>query len=355
MRINLEQARKRAKELVRDGQAAKLADAQRQIARELGFRSWPALVASQRTSTDRLKDAVRAGNRDLAAELLAEGAEPGPALWLSRDGELTALLLDAGADPNDGESLYHATETGDSSIVRVLIDRGARPGAPELFHALDYRDDLDLVRLLLDHGADVRHVAQHHGQLWVGASALHQAVLRGRSPEVVRLLVERGAPLEARDGAGRTPYALAVATARDELAELLLELGAKPEAAPSDAFLAACLRGDAQEARRLQPAELEGEGLIEAARAGNEPAVRLMLELGFPLDTAGELGGTALHFAAWHGRPEIAGLLLRAGADPAAQAEVPEGDDRTPLRWALDGAEFGPEGDHAAVAALLRR
>ncbi|MHC3967917.1 hypothetical protein ACIPM3_03365, partial [Pseudomonas aeruginosa] len=56
-RINLEQQRKRAKELLRQwrrdpasrtglpGQAPRLADAQWQVARELGFASWPRLKA----------------------------------------------------------------------------------------------------------------------------------------------------------------------------------------------------------------------------------------------------------------------------------------------------------------------
>jgi len=44
MKIDIEQARKQAKELVRSGQAETLTDAQRVIARELGYESWPKLV-----------------------------------------------------------------------------------------------------------------------------------------------------------------------------------------------------------------------------------------------------------------------------------------------------------------------
>jgi hypothetical protein len=44
MRIDVEQARKLAKERVKSGQAATLADAQREIARELRFASWPEFV-----------------------------------------------------------------------------------------------------------------------------------------------------------------------------------------------------------------------------------------------------------------------------------------------------------------------
>jgi hypothetical protein len=44
MRIDIEQARKLAKERVNAGQAGTLAEAQRQIASELGYTSWPKLV-----------------------------------------------------------------------------------------------------------------------------------------------------------------------------------------------------------------------------------------------------------------------------------------------------------------------
>ena len=44
MRIDVQQARKRAKELVKSGHAATLADAQRDMARELGYDSWPKFV-----------------------------------------------------------------------------------------------------------------------------------------------------------------------------------------------------------------------------------------------------------------------------------------------------------------------
>src|SRR5262249_8922488 len=41
----------------------------------------------------------------------------------NHDAELTKVLLDAGADPNDGESLYHAVDS--LACTRVLLENGA--------------------------------------------------------------------------------------------------------------------------------------------------------------------------------------------------------------------------------------
>src|SRR4029453_14695514 len=38
--------------------------------------------------------------------------------------ELTRLLLARGADPNDGETPYHAPETGDNATLKILIESG---------------------------------------------------------------------------------------------------------------------------------------------------------------------------------------------------------------------------------------
>ena len=41
------------------------------------------------------------------------------------DPELTRALLDAGANPNDGESVYHSTEAESPECLRILLEHGA--------------------------------------------------------------------------------------------------------------------------------------------------------------------------------------------------------------------------------------
>jgi ankyrin repeat protein len=95
--------------------------------------------------------------------------------------------------------------------------------------------------------------------------------------------------------------------------------------------------------------------LAHAARNNDTSAARLMLKAGLPLDACSQHGGTALHWAAWHGNAELVRLMLRH--DPPL--ENADNDFKgTPLGWALHGSQNGwyqQEGNYpATVDALLR-
>jgi ankyrin repeat protein len=79
------------------------------------------------------------------------------------------------------------------------------------------------VRLLLEHGADPAAAARNEMKV----QPLHAAVA-GRDLEVVRLLVERGADVNARQQVGYTPLMGAASSGREDLARLLLDHGADP-------------------------------------------------------------------------------------------------------------------------------
>src|SRR5829696_4673570 len=157
------------------------------------------------------------------------------------DPELTRALLEAGASPDDGESVYHATEAAEPDCLRLLLDAGAAEarGTNALAHALDY-DRVEPVRMLLEAGADPNEHAH-----------VAHAVRRGRGPEFVRLLHEFGADLDRPAGETwrgdallRTPYAHAVLRGRDDVARTLEVLGASTQLPPGDAAVAAISRGE---------------------------------------------------------------------------------------------------------------
>ena len=66
-----------------------------------------------------------------------------------------AALLEHGADPNDGETPYHAPEGYDNTVVELLLKSGRldeRSKAWMLARKADWHDD-EGMKLVLDHGA----------------------------------------------------------------------------------------------------------------------------------------------------------------------------------------------------------
>ena len=304
---------------------------------------------------------------ELARELLARGADPNAtftneygemsaiygAAGVVHDPALTALLLEAGADPNDGESLYHAVEARDPACLALLLEHGARPaGTAALAHAID-DDKLEYVRLLLAAGADPNE--QH----W---ALLVHAVRRDCGPAMLRLLAEHGAELDRAGGEWSTPpeqwrtaYQNAVLRGRDETAALLADLGASTQVAPADLAVAALARGETP-ATSLPPAdELSAdaqETLILSALRGRLDAVVDALGPNFFGHVGGGPPGTLLHHASWVGDAAIVDRLLERGADPLA----PSGAEfDTPVAWAAPGSQYhaSPGRDYVAVAQRL--
>lgn len=293
----------------------------------------------------------------LARELLERGADPNAtfanehgrmsalygAAGVVHDPELTRILLEAGANPDDNESLYHATEAPEPACLRLLLAHGAETRRTNaLAHALD-DERPEHVRILLEAGADPNE-----------APSIAHAVRRGRGPELVRLLAEHGADVDRPGGETwrgnvplRTPYQHAVLRNRADVAEALAELGAATDVSPADLAVAARARGEQAEL----PTELDvdrQEVLILAVLDGKRDAV--------PPEFRGVVGGspsgTLLHHAAWVGDAGLVAYLLGRGADPAARSDA---DFSTPLAWAVLGSQYHgvPGRDHVAVAKQL--
>src|SRR5262249_13406089 len=90
-----------------------------------------------------------------------------------------------------------------------------------------------------------------------------------------------------------------------------------------------------------------------AAQNNDTRAVRLMLDLGWPVDERGQSGGTALHWAAFHGNAEMTRQLLRHRATVDLKSLEYDG---TALQWSQHGSAHGwhrDSGDYRAVAELL--
>ena len=103
--------------------------------------------------------------------------------------------------------------------------------------------------------------------------------------------------------------------------------------------------------RSLSGAELRR--LVDAAEDHDALAVTRMLAAGWPVDARGQHGGTALHWAAWHGDRALVAEILRY----RPPLELKDQDyDATPLGWAVYASVHGwhpDRGDYAGVVEDL--
>jgi ankyrin repeat protein len=302
-------------------------------------------------------------NADLAGALLEGGADPNAffvneygrmsalygAAGVVHDAVLTRLLLEAGADPDDGESLYHSTEAESAECLRLLLSYGAGTrGTNALPHALDF-PHLEHVRALLEAGADPDE----------GPYVAH-AVRRGRDPEHLRLLAEFGADLDRPGGEMwrrpahlRTPFQHALIRGRADQTETLAALGADTTAADGDEAIASIARGERPAGTLAADLDFDAqEAVIGATLNGHVDVVVDAVGPDFMGVVGGSPGGTLLHHVAWVGRVDLVEQLLARGADVAIRSDATYD---TPLAWAAlaSGSADASPGAHVAVAEVL--
>jgi len=143
-------------------------------------------------------------------------------------------------------------------------------------------------------------------------------------------------------GKNRTAHAVARDFGHEDVFELLMAR------TPEELKLAlACELGDEtafQEflARNREAvktlSEADRQKLPNAAQSNNTKAVRLMLEAGWPADTPGEMGATALHWAGFNGNAEMTREILQF--HPALELRSRDYSG-TALSWALYGSGNG--------------
>ena len=281
---------------------------------------------------------------------------------------LARMLLDAGANPTDGESVFHAAQLFHEDALELLLKAGADLnfvgdwGNTALYFLLTWHDIErepkvgQGVRWLFAHGADPNVLSGKQRE-----TALHVAARKGQSIGTIQLLLDHGADLNATRADGSTAWVLARRGGHEAIAELLQRVGAETRSlSPLESLLAACGRGDGEEARRLTSPELLNQltdedrlMLVEAAQKGRTSMVAACVAAGFPVNATDSQGATALHFAAIDGRAKIVRMLLAAGADTTIRDKE---HSSTPMGWACWGADFvaDADGDYAdSVRALL--
>ncbi len=232
-------------------------------------------------------------------------------------------------DAHGDTPLMSAALYAEPAVLEWLLEAGAEvnatnaAGATALMRAATMPDKAQLLVLA---GADV------NARSVLGNTALILAARKAGNHPTVRLLLDRGAAVNATNAFGAT--ALMAAAAANDLAtvRLLLDHGAAIDAAPlmsGDGFI----WGGGRTA------------LQWASFHGNEAIIRLLLNRGAKVDQF-TLAGGALAQAAWGGRVGAAQLLLKAGAAVDQRDLVA---NYTPLHWAASSEHASP----ALVNVLL--
>ncbi|HEY5711924.1 MAG TPA: ankyrin repeat domain-containing protein [Allosphingosinicella sp.] len=345
---------------------AKLAEAQRDLARDYGFASWRALRAALETPSldeeavaaflrligeDKVT-AVRVALSATPALVNAAGAHP---FWGGRPQPLHVaidvrsrvmfdLLLDAGADvngSNEGYDLWSPlmlTFARDrEDMRRTLIERGARIG---LVEALLMKDDALVDRLL---GDGLPTAIPNGGSILAFA----------RTPLAIDRLLALGAPAEERDRWGTTPIQ-AMSRAGSDGSALVDHMIRRGVAAAPEDHARLGDRAKLEFLAEADPAAVTADAVLMAAvNFGHRDLARWLIGRGAdPNARATALSRqTALHNAAWNGDLEMARILVGAGADPAARDEEHEA---TPLGWAETSIRISGKPGCPAVAAWLR-
>jgi ankyrin repeat protein len=257
---------------------------------------------------------VHDGNGDTPLHLAAS----------SRHLEIACILLKYNAEVNsrnkDGSTpLFIASSKGNLDIFRLLLahnadafvhdNRGSTP-----LHLAAMRGHLEVSHSLIELKADINALDDE------GLAPLQRAS-QGRHErhwDIIQLLLDHGANLNACDKSGNTALHFAASEGHLEAARMLLERGADV---------------NSQNDEGLAPLQRASQGQHE----GHRDIIRLLLDHGADLGARDNSGNSALHFAAFEGHFEVAHLLLERGADVNSQ----NGEGLAPLQRASQGRHEG--------------
>lgn len=195
------------------------------------------------------------------------------------------LLGSTGALAGSYEDSLDAARLGRVSQLSTLLDRGIDPDTVDAFNnslliIASRENHPDVVELLVTRGARISYRNE------AGDSALMLAALRGNEAIALRLL-HAGAEVNHE---GWTPLMYAAFEGHVELVDLLIRAGADVNAkAPNNAT-----------------------AMMFAARNGHADVVRRMLQTDVDLDRETDRGYTAVTWAEENGHTIIAGMVREA-------------------------------------------
>ncbi|KAJ6572494.1 hypothetical protein DFH09DRAFT_1362444 [Mycena vulgaris] len=205
---------------------------------------------------------------------------------------------------------------------------------------------LQILRLLLERGADVNAQGGYYG------NALQAASVKGHL-DLARLLLEHGADVDSQGGYYGNALQAASVKGHLDLARLLLQHGADVDSQGGyygNALQAVSVEGHLDLARLLleRGADVNAQGgyygnpLQAASVKGHLDQARLLLERGADVNAWGGWDGNALQAVSVKGHLDLARLLLEHGADVNAR-----------VGWYGNALEVASLHGHLDLARLL--
>lgn len=213
-------------------------------------------------------------------------------------------------------NLWSAAKRGDLSAIERFIAEGHDANAKRQtvdgetpLHVASRTGQIAAIRLLVNRGAKI------NGRDGDGMTPLITAATEAQNGSVIDLLLELGANINAQAKSGMTALDYAAFSCNNQLVELLIRRGAKPNV------------GEGR--RRSSPIKhcVSGENLL---------GLELLVAAGADVN-ATDAGSSPLATAAVFGRVEYVRLLLNAGAVPNQQSD---GGGHTDLMSAVAGGNL---------------
>jgi ankyrin repeat protein len=210
-----------------------LLDAEPSLAAKPDTNGWNALRYTVESRIGEI-DPSRADALQTCAELLIERGTQlegclDPAVY-KNNAALVGVLLSHGAVVTDGDTLNHAACDGAYEALDMVMRHGTdlnnTNGTEHHGGYVPYGCTLTMRSVkgaawFLQQGVDPNYVGGDAGE-----SAMHVAVRSGAGPDLLKLLVEKGADANAKDSAGSTPLAAARVKGQKSAIEFLTKMGA---------------------------------------------------------------------------------------------------------------------------------